>query len=91
MNKIISTLQQIQSDLQIEVGNHQKTVEKNLSLFKILATVKNDLEKTLKKPESLKETVYRCIDLLRENTPYYSASENITKIDPPLNDNEKTL
>jgi hypothetical protein len=91
MNKIISSLQQIQSDLQSEINSHQKTVEKNIELFKILASVKSDLEKTLKKPESLKETVYRCIDLLRENTPYYSASENRNKIDPPLTDSEKTL
>jgi len=65
--------------------------ERNLHLFKILATVKNELERTLKKPETLNDTVYACIDLLRANTPYFSANEGVNKVDPPLSDSEKTL
>jgi hypothetical protein len=81
----------------LEAGFHslqreaKERTERNLHLFKILATVKNDLEKTLKKPESLANTVYACIDLLRANTPYFSATEGVNKVDPPLTDSEKTL
>ena len=91
IKEITTDLSRIQSDLEIVQSNHQKTVERNLNMFRVMATVKNDLEKTLKKPETLKETVYRCIDLLRTETPYFSAMENITKIDPPLTDEQKTL
>lgn len=88
---VSNLLHQIENEFTDLQRNHQKTVEKNNNLFKILATVKNDLEKTLKNPESLKDTVYQCIDLLRANTPYYSTNEGITKVDPPLTDEQKTL
>ena len=88
---ISSLLSQVESEVSILQRDNQKLVERNLSLFKILATVKNDLEKTLKKPETLFGTVYQCIDLLRANTPYYSTTEGTTKVDPPLTDEQKTL
>ena len=91
MSKITNILSELQSEAESLERNNHKTIERNLELFKILATVKNDLEKTLKKPETLKETVYNCINLLRANTPYYSATENVNKIDPPLTDEQKTL
>lgn len=91
MNNIQNLLRQLESEYILEKANHQKTVDRNCELFKILATVKNDLEKTLKKPESLKETVYGCINLLRANTPYYSTNEGCNKIDPPLTEDQKTL
>ena len=84
-------LHQIENEFTDLQRNYSKTVEKNNNLFKILATVKNDLEKSLKNPESLKDTVYQCIDLLRANTPYYSTNEGIAKVDPPLTDEQKTL
>lgn len=91
MNNISELLHQIQSKFDSMSANFSRTAEKNNDLFKILATVKNELEKTLKKPETLKDTVYNCIDLLRANTPYYSATEGTNKIDPPLSDEQKTL
>lgn len=91
IKEITNTLSRIQSDLESVQSNHQKTVERNLNMFKVMATVKNDLEKTLKNPDALKETVYRCIDLLRAETPYFSAMEGVTKVDPPLTDEQKTL
>jgi hypothetical protein len=91
MNNIQKLLHQIESEYILEKANHQKTIERNCEFFKILATVKNDLEKTLKKPESLKDTVYGCINLLRANTPYYSTNEGCDKIDPPLTEDQKTL
>jgi hypothetical protein len=91
MNNVIKLLHQIESELNVKDSEHHKTVERNLELFKVLATVKNDLEKTLKKPDTLVETVYKCIDLLRLHTPYFSTNEGVTKIDPPLTDEQKTL
>jgi hypothetical protein len=91
MNNIQKLLHQIESEYILEKANQQRAVERNNELFKVLATVKNDLEKTLKKPETLKDTVYSCIDLLRSNTPYYSTNEGCNKIDPPLTDEQKTL
>lgn len=91
IENIIANLNQVHSDLQTVRADNQKMVERNAEYFRIMATVKNDLEKTLKKPETLKETVYRCIDLLRSNTPYFSATEGKNKIDPPLTDEQKTL
>jgi len=88
---IISLLGQVQSEFEVLSRNYSKATERNSELFRILATVKNDLEKTLKKPETLKDTVYNCIDLLRQHTPYYSATEGTNKIDPPLTDEQKTL
>lgn len=88
---ISSLLNQAQTELhQLETA-HRRISERNSELFKILATVKNDLEKTLKSPETLHETVYRCIDLLRANTPYYSTNDQKTKTDPPLTQEQKTL
>jgi hypothetical protein len=91
MNEINNLLHKIQSEFDSLKRDYSKTSEKNQEFFKILATVKNDLEKTLKKPDSLKETIYNCINLLRQYTPYYSATEGINKIDPPLTDEQKTL
>lgn len=91
MNKINQLLNEVQSELMTLNVAHRNTSERNIELFKILATVKSDLEKTLKKPESLHETVYRCIDLLRANTPYFSTNEGVTKVDPPLTEEQKTL
>jgi hypothetical protein len=91
MNAISKLLNEIQNETNKINSDRQKSVEKNIELFKILATVKNDLEKTLKKPEILHEIVYKCINLLRENTPYFSTNEGRTKIDPPLTEEEKTL
>jgi hypothetical protein len=91
MNAISKLLNEIQSETNKINSERQKSVEKNIELFKILATVKNDLEKTLKKPEILHEIVYKCINLLRENTPYFSTNEGRTKIDPPLTEEQKTL
>lgn len=91
MNNISKLLNEIQSEVNTVENENKRFTERNAELFKILATVKNDLEKTLKKPETLHDTVYNCINVLRANTPYYSTNEGKTKVDPPLTDNEKTL
>lgn len=89
--QVSSLLNQIEKEFDQLSRNYQNLSERYNDLFRILATVKNELEKTLKKPDTLKETVYGCIDLLREHTPYYSSTEGINKIDPPLTEEQKTL
>ncbi len=91
MDNILNLLRQIESEYEAQARENRKTIERNIEFFKIMATVKNDLERTLKKPEILKETVYNCINLLRANTPYFSATEGVNKVDPPLTDEQKTL
>jgi hypothetical protein len=91
MDNIANLLRQIESEYEVQSRRNLKMIERNLEYLKIMATVKNDLEKTLKKPETLNETVYNCINLLRANTQYYSATEGVNKIDPPLSDEQKTL
>lgn len=88
---IRNLLDQAQSEYESLNRKYLSSTERNSELFRVLATVKNDLEKTLKNPEKLKETVYQCIDLLRNHTPYYSATEGVNKIDPPLTEDQKTL
>jgi hypothetical protein len=61
----------------------------NEQYFKILATVKNDLERAIKNPSNLLDTVFASIDALRSFTPYYSTDLGKNKIDPPLTDEEK--
>lgn len=91
MNIVSDHLNKIQNEFNVLINNYQKSTEKNIELFKILATVKCDLEKTLKNQEILNETVYKCIDLLRQYTPYFSTNEQRTKTDPPLTNEQKTL
>jgi septal ring factor EnvC (AmiA/AmiB activator) len=67
----------------------QTLIEQNISLMKVLATVKNDLERTTKNPSNLLDVICRSIDSIREVTPYYSADLGSNKIDPPLSDEEK--
>lgn len=68
---------------------YSKSCERNAVLIKVCATVKNDLERGLKKPENLLETVFKLVDMCREVTPHYSINDNRTVIDPHLTDDEK--
>lgn len=91
MEEFSSLIGQVESKYASLKKDLTTSSEKNIHFFKILATVKNDLERTLKKPELLFDAIYNCIDLLRANTPYYSTNEGANKIDPPLSDSDKVL
>lgn len=71
--------------------NINQLVERNSNLFKALATIKTNLERALKQPANLNQTVYDSINLARTLTPYTEASTGKVKIDPPLTEEEKTL
>lgn len=79
---ILSNIETIQRD-------YHKMVERNSNLIKALATIKCQLERTLKQPANLNNTVYECINLARELTPYTNNGKTV--IDSPLTDAEKTL
>lgn len=68
--------------------NH-RLCEKSHSQIKVLAKVKIDLERCLKNPNLMLDTIFNCIDACRELTPYFSVDSQSTKIDPPLTQDEK--
>lgn len=68
--------------------NH-RLCEKSHSQIKVLAKVKVDLERCLKSPNLMLDTIFNCIDACREITPYFSTDAQATKIDPPLSQEEK--
>lgn len=69
----------------------REMVERNMTLRKALATIKTNLERGVKQPQNLAKAVYDSIDLARSLTPYTEMSTGITKIDPPMTNEEKTL
>ena len=71
--------------------NINQLVERNIVLFKALATIKTSLERALKQPANLNQAVYDSINLARSLTPYTEASTGKVKVDSPLNEEEKTL
>jgi hypothetical protein len=89
MNEVKSILDQINNLFEQENKRNRVLSEKNNNYYKILATVKNDLERAIKNPSNLLDVVCNCVDLLRANTPYYSTDLGGNKIDPPLTDEEK--
>lgn len=68
---------------------YTQSCERNAVFMKVCATVKNDLERGLKRPENLLETIFNLVDMCREVTPHYSINDNRTVIDHPLTDEEK--
>lgn len=69
--------------------NYHQMVERNATLLKSLATIKSNLERALKQPQSLNNAVYESIDIARSVTPYTNAGKLI--FDPPLTEAEKNL
>jgi len=61
------------------------------SLIKVVATVRQSLERGVKTPALLNKAVYDSIDLCRANFSYMDGSTGLNKIDPPMTDAEKTL
>lgn len=68
---------------------YRDCTERNAVFMKVCATVKNDLERSLKNPTNILDTVFKLIDMCREVTPHYSIDKNCTVIDHHLTDEEK--
>lgn len=88
-NNISNSARSILSDIETIQRDYYKMVERNGDLIKALATIKTQLERTLKQPANLNNTVYDCINLARSVTPYTNNGKTV--VDPPLTDSEKTL
>jgi len=64
---------------------------RNSELIKVVATVRSLLEKSLKHPTGLNQSVYDSIDLCRASFSYMDYSSGKTKRDPPLAETDKIL
>jgi len=82
-------LQSIRHDFEnLNKKIHEKS-ERNLSYMKVMATVKCSLENIFKRKADPADTIIECINLLRSETPHYSANAEKTVIDPELTEEEK--
>lgn len=90
MNTIdaINFLKQNLEDQERRISEMEK---RNSILTKVVATVRSNLERSLKNPSLLNQFVYESIDLCRANFKYMDYSSGQIKQDPPLNDTDKTL
>lgn len=91
MNDIQTCLNSI-SDHFRSFDNAIKNMEtRNSSLVKVVATIRQNLERGIKNPKLLNQAVYDSIDLCRANFSYMDYSSGQIKTDPPLSEEEKTL
>lgn len=84
-------LGQINDIIEKQERTIKRLVEKNDKMIKALAKIKIDLERALKDKSKLGDAVYSSINIARQLTPYTQDSGLSHSIDPPLEDNEKTL
>lgn len=91
MEKIQESINNIHSYFIQQEEKNKKIIDRNCDLIKVLATIRNNLERSLKDHKKLNDAVYDSIDLCRQNLIYTEMSTGVNKIDPPLKDEEKTL
>ena len=87
--KISNHINQINSLVDSLFRTRSFSIEKNHTYIKVLAKIKCDLERGLKNPALLIDSVMNCVDACREVTPYYSVDAQANKIDPPLTQEER--
>lgn len=88
---IATNLAEIQNsfdDLNRKISSYEK---KHSDLVRVVATVLQKLERSLKNPSLLNQAVYDSIDLCRANFSYMDYSSGQIKQDDPLKESEKTL
>ena len=87
----IEAISIIQTNL-IEKDSIIKSMEeRNSALTKVVATVRNTLERAIKGHIPLNQAVYDAVDLCRANFKYMDYSSGQTKQDPPLTESDKIL
>jgi hypothetical protein len=91
MMNVLESINNIQSYINQQEEKSRRVAERNCDLIKVLATIRTNLERSLKDHKKLNEAVYESIDLCRKNLIYTEMSTGINKIDPPLKEEEKTL
>ena len=88
---IATNLAEIQNsfdDLNRKISSYEK---KHSDLVRVVATVLQKLERSLKNPSLLNQAVYDSIDLCRANFKYMDYSSGQIKQDPPLTESDKIL
>lgn len=75
-------------DLNRKISSYEK---KHSDLVRVVATVLQKLERSLKNPSLLNQAVYDSIDLCRANFSYMDYSSGQIKQDDPLKESEKIL
>lgn len=88
-SSIANNARNVLSEIDVIERNYNLMVERNAALIKALATIKTNLERSLKQPQNLNNAVYESINIARELTPYTNAGKTV--VDPPLSDAEKIL
>lgn len=88
-SSIANNARNVLSEIDVIERNYNLMVERNAALIKALATIKINLERSLKQPQNLNNAVYESINIARELTPYTNAGKTV--VDPPLSDAEKIL
>lgn len=84
----LADIQKCFDSLNRKVSNYE---QKNSDLIKVVATVLQKLERSLKNPSLLNQAVYDSIDLCRANFSYMDYSSGQIKRDDPLKESDKTL
>lgn len=84
----LADIQNCFDELNRKVSSYEK---KHSDLVRVVATVLQKLERSLKNPSLLNQAVYDSIDLCRANFSYMDYSSGQIKQDAPLGDSDKTL
>jgi hypothetical protein len=87
----IKLLHELESNINSNDKQIKELCERVHSLIKVVATVRQSLERGVKTPALLNKAVYDSIDLCRANFSYMDGSTGLNKIDPPMTEAEKTL
>ena len=87
----IKLLRELESNITSNDKQIKELYERVHSLIKVVATVRQSLERGIKTPALLNNAVYDSIDLCRASYAYMDYSSGLNKIDPPLTEAEKTF
>lgn len=84
----LADIQNAFDDLRRKISSYEK---KHSDLVRVVATILQKLERSLKNPSLLNQAVYDSIDLCRANFSYMDYSSGQIKQDDPLKESEKIL
>lgn len=87
----IKILRELEDNIKSKDKRISDLCERVHSLIKVVATVRQSLERGVKTPALLNKAVYDSVDLCRASFAYMDYSSGLNRIDPPMTDSEKTL
>lgn len=89
MDTINELFIKVKSELEIKEDRVKNLINRVDGLYKALAKIKIDLDRSLKNKKDLKETAINCVEIARSVTPYYNYSSGENVIDPAYSEEEK--